>query len=52
MARAKSRLTKLSLKNQVDDLLQGESDYLASCKDGDRYRVFTNGQGRVVVGRK
>ena len=26
-----------------------ESDYLASCKDGTRYRVFTNDKGRVVV---
>ena len=28
---------------------QGENDYLASCQDGNRYRVFTNAQGRVVV---
>jgi hypothetical protein len=28
---------------------QGESDYIASCQDGNRYRVFTNAQGRVVV---
>ena len=28
---------------------QGESDYIASCQDGNRYRVFTNPQGRVVV---
>jgi hypothetical protein len=27
----------------------GDSDYLASCKDGNRYHVFVNGQGRVVV---
>jgi hypothetical protein len=28
---------------------QGESDYIASCQDGNRYRIFTNAQGRVVV---
>ena len=28
---------------------QGANDYLASCQDGNRYRVFTNAQGRVVV---
>ena len=27
----------------------GDSDYLATCKDGNRYHVFVNGQGRVVV---
>jgi hypothetical protein len=26
-----------------------DSDYTASCKDGNRYRVFVNPQGRVVV---
>jgi len=28
---------------------QGENDYIASCQDGNRYRVFSNAQGRVVV---
>jgi hypothetical protein len=36
----------------VSAVRQGESDYLASCKDGNRYRVFTNPQGRVVVEKK
>jgi hypothetical protein len=26
-----------------------DSDYLATCKDGHRYHVFVNPQGRVVV---
>jgi hypothetical protein len=26
-----------------------DSDYLATCKDGNRYHVFVNPQGRVVV---
>jgi hypothetical protein len=28
---------------------QGESDYIASCQDGNRYRVFINSEGRVVA---
>jgi hypothetical protein len=27
----------------------GDSDYQASCKDGNRYHVYVNAQGRVVV---
>lgn len=27
----------------------GDSDYTATCKDGNRYHVFVNAQGRVVV---
>ena len=26
-----------------------ENDYAASCKDGNRYRVYLNAEGRVVV---
>jgi hypothetical protein len=33
----------------VSGVRQSESDYLASCEDGKRYRVFTNDKGRVVV---
>jgi hypothetical protein len=25
------------------------SDYIATCKDGNRYRVFVNAEGRVVA---
>jgi hypothetical protein len=28
---------------------QGESDFLATCQDGTRYRVWVNAEGRVVV---
>ena len=28
---------------------QGENDYIASCQDGNRYRVFVNAEGRVIV---
>jgi len=27
----------------------GDNDYIATCHDGSRYRVFVNSQGRVVV---
>ena len=27
----------------------GDSDYNVTCKDGNRYHVFVNSQGRVVV---
>jgi hypothetical protein len=27
----------------------GDNDYIASCQDGNRYRVFVNAQGRVVA---
>jgi hypothetical protein len=26
-----------------------DSDYLVTCKDGNRYHVYVNSQGRVVV---
>ena len=29
--------------------VQAQNDYLASCKDGNRYHVFENDKGRVVV---
>lgn len=28
---------------------QGDNDHVASCKDGNRYHVFLNSTGRVVV---
>ena len=28
---------------------QADNDHLASCKDGNRYRVFVNAEGRVVA---
>jgi hypothetical protein len=27
----------------------GDSDYTAACKDGNRYHIFVNPQGRVIV---
>ena len=28
---------------------RAENDHVASCKDGNRYHVFVNAEGRVVV---
>jgi len=28
---------------------RGENDYIATCQDGNRYRIYVNAQGRVVV---
>ena len=28
---------------------QADNDHIASCKNGNRYRVFLNAQGRVVA---
>ncbi len=33
----------------VDAKRNGDSDYVATCKDGNRYHVYVNAQGRVVV---
>jgi len=28
---------------------RGDNDHVASCKDGNRYHVFLNARGRIVV---
>ena len=33
----------------VNSQRNGDSDYVATCKDGNRYHIFVNPQGRVVV---
>ena len=33
----------------VNSKRNGDSDYTATCKDGNRYRVFVDSAGRVVV---
>jgi hypothetical protein len=32
--------------------VQAENDYAASCKDGNKYRVYLNAAGRVVVEKR
>jgi hypothetical protein len=31
---------------------RAENDHIASCKDGNRYHVFLNAEGRVVVDKQ
>lgn len=31
---------------------QGERDHLATCSDGNRYRVYVNAQGRVTAEKR
>jgi len=33
----------------VNFTTKADNDHIASCKDGNRYHVFLNAQGRVVV---
>jgi len=33
----------------IDAKRNGDSDYTAQCKDGNRYHVFVNEHGRVIV---
>ena len=33
----------------VSTVEQGENDYLATCQDGNRYRIFIDADGRVIV---
>ena len=32
--------------------MQGENDYAVSCKDDNKYRVYVNAKGRVVVEKR
>jgi hypothetical protein len=32
--------------------VQAESDFAVSCKDGNKYRVYLNAAGRVVVDKR
>jgi hypothetical protein len=33
----------------VSFVAKGDNDFVATCKDGNRYHVYVNAQGRVVV---
>jgi len=35
--------------NVVSATQQGQDDYVASCENGNRYRVFVGADGRVIV---
>jgi hypothetical protein len=42
-------LQGLPCGNVVSASQQGADDYIASCENGNRYRVFVNADGRVIV---
>ena len=42
-------LQGLPCDKEVDATRNGDSDYTATCKDGNRYHVFVDSSGRVVV---
>ena len=33
----------------VSYVAKGEKDFIATCKDGNKYHVYVNAEGRVVV---
>jgi len=33
----------------VSVIKKGDNDHIATCKDGNRYRVYLNAEGRVVA---
>lgn len=36
----------------VSVIKQGDNDHIATCQDGNRYRVFLNAEGRVVAAKQ
>lgn len=42
-------LQGMSCDSVMDVKRNADSDYTVSCKDGNRYHVFVNAQGRVIV---
>ncbi len=42
-------LQGMSCDQIVDAKRNADSDYVASCKDGNRYHVLDNDKGRVIV---
>ena len=42
-------LLGLPCGNVVSVVKKGDNDHMASCENGNRYRVFLNSEGRVVA---
>jgi len=36
----------------VEAMMQAKNDYNATCKDGNKYRVYENDKGRVIVTKR
>ena len=53
----KDLMATIALQGKTCDKLvaikrNGDSDYSVKCKDGNRYHIYVNAQGRVVVDRE
>ena len=46
------RLLGMPCDKVVSAQRQADNDHIAICKDGKRYRVFVNAEGRVVAEKK
>ena len=42
-------LLGLPCGNVVSVIKKGDNDHIASCENGNRYRIFLNSEGRVVA---
>jgi len=42
-------LLGLPCGNVVSVVKKGDNDHIASCENGNRYRIFMNSEGRVVA---
>jgi hypothetical protein len=42
-------LLGLPCGNVVSVVKKGDNDHIASCENGNRYRIFVNSEGRVVA---
>ena len=42
-------LLGLPCGNVVSVVKKGDNDHIASCENGNRYRIFLNSEGRVVA---
>lgn len=45
-------LLGLPCEKVISVIKKGDNDHIAACKDGNRYRVFLNPEGRVVAERQ
>jgi hypothetical protein len=36
----------------IEATMQAKNDYAATCKDGNKYRVYENDKGRVIVTKR
>lgn len=53
----KDLMATIALQGKTCDKLvavkrNGDSDYNVTCKDGNRYHIYVNAQGRVIVDKE